>query len=189
MRMPKIFVRKVILGAVLIALSAVITMMIKEALDTQNPESSLPILTVTCNGTPLTTETNNGAPANNEPVSLLRAGYEWSFFTTIERRTPPVTAEDLPLTPTTISAGVPISLTRRRAARAGLSGALVRRPVQFQRPDGGGNVYLPRARRVDGARLYPVFLLHHSTVTKKRAARQPSFEMIQMSGSSSRRLR
>ena len=65
MRMPKIFVRKVIIGAVLIALSAVITMMIKEALDTQNPESSLPILTVTCNGTPLTTEANNGAPANN----------------------------------------------------------------------------------------------------------------------------
>lgn len=114
MKMPKIFVRKVIIGAVLIALSAVITMMIKEALDTQNPESSLPILTVTCNGTPLTTEANNGAPANNEPVSLLRAGYEWSFFTTIERRTPPVTAEDLPLTPTTISAGVPISLTFSR---------------------------------------------------------------------------
>lgn len=111
MKMPKIFFRKVIVGAVLIALSAAVTMALKEALDTQNPESALPILTVTCNGTPLNTGTNNSALIGTEPQSLLRAGYEWSFFTTIERRTPPVTAEDLPLQPTTISAGVPISLT------------------------------------------------------------------------------
>lgn len=103
MKMPKIFIRKILIGAVLIALSAAVTMMIKETLDTQDPEASLPILTVTCNGAPLGEK------------SFQRAGYEWSFFTTIERRTPPVTAEDLPLEPTTVSAGVPISLTFSRS--------------------------------------------------------------------------
>ena len=111
MKMPKIFIRKVIIGAVLIALSAAVTLTLKEWLDTQNPEYALPILTVSCNGTPLSSESNNGSTPGNEPKSLLRAGYEWNFFTTIERRTPPVTAEDLPLQPTTISASVPISLT------------------------------------------------------------------------------
>lgn len=100
MRMPKIFIRKVLIGAVLIAISAALTMALKETLDTQNPENALPILTVSCNGTPVSAESE----------CLLRAGYEWSFFTTIERRTPPVTAEDLPLKSTAVSAGVPISL-------------------------------------------------------------------------------
>lgn len=102
MRMPKIFIRKVLIGAVLIALSAAVTLALKEALDTQNPESALPILTVSCNGAP---------PAEK---SLVRAGYEWSFFTTIERHTPPVTADGLELEPTLVSAGVPISLTFSR---------------------------------------------------------------------------
>lgn len=89
MKQPATVLKRVLLGAVLIALSACLSMVIKESLDTQDPESALPILTVTCDGTPIT--------------DVYRAGYVWSFFATMERRTPQLLEEDLPLVPVDVN--------------------------------------------------------------------------------------
>ena len=47
-KQPATLLKKLVLGAVLIFLSACVTMFIKESLDTKDPESALPLLTVTC---------------------------------------------------------------------------------------------------------------------------------------------
>lgn len=96
MNYPKQFIRKILLGAVLIALSAVATMFIKESLDTQDPESSLPLMAVEYNGMPIT--------------DVYRAGYEWSFFTTVERRTPQLSESDIPLVPVDVTPSAPLRI-------------------------------------------------------------------------------
>ena len=50
MKISRIALRKLVVGAVLLLVAAAITMFIKESLDTQNPESALPILTVEYSG-------------------------------------------------------------------------------------------------------------------------------------------
>lgn len=94
MKISRIALRKLVVGAVLLLVAAAITMFIKESLDTQNPESALPILTVEYNGA--------AVPPNQEGF-LYRAGYEWSFFTTVERRAPQLAENDLPLIPLDVS--------------------------------------------------------------------------------------
>ncbi len=94
MKNSRIALRKLVVGAVLLLVAAAITMFIKESLDTQNPESALPILTVEYNGA--------AVPPNQEGF-LYRAGYEWSFFTTVERRAPQLAENDLPLIPLDVS--------------------------------------------------------------------------------------
>ncbi len=86
--MRRQFIKKLIFASVLIVLSAALTVLIKEALDTQNPENALPIITIT----------HNGAPVSEQHIH--RAGYEWSFFTTTERKlAPALIPEDLPIVP------------------------------------------------------------------------------------------
>ena len=97
MSSPKIFIRKVLVGIVLIALAACATLFIKESLDTQDPESALPLIRVEYNGTPLT--------------DVYRSGYEWSFFTTVERRMPELSEADLPLVPVEVMPQVPMKIT------------------------------------------------------------------------------
>ena len=106
MKMPKIFIRKLLLGIVLIGIAIGITVVIKESLDTQDPESALPIIKVEYNGTDV--------PAAN----IFRAGYEWNFFTTVERHAPVIAQEDLPLTPFDVQKEMPmrISFTKEPAA-------------------------------------------------------------------------
>ncbi|MEG0167809.1 MAG: hypothetical protein RSD01_04360 [Ruthenibacterium sp.] len=87
MKTPKLLIRKILLGMVLIAIAAGITVFIKESLDTQDPESALPIIRVEYNGIEM------------PPAVIYRAGYEWSFFTTMERQAPTLAQEDLPITP------------------------------------------------------------------------------------------
>lgn len=89
MKQPATVLKKLLLGAVLITLSACLTMLIKESLDTQDPEAALPILTVTCGDVPIN--------------DVYRAGYAWSFFATVERRTPQLLEEDLPLVPVDVN--------------------------------------------------------------------------------------
>lgn len=96
MKQPVAVLKKILLGAVLIALSACLTVIIKESLDTKDPESALPLLTVTCNSVPIT--------------DVYRAGYEWSFFATVERRTPQLSEEDLPLVPVDVKPAAEIRL-------------------------------------------------------------------------------
>lgn len=89
MKMPVRIAKKIILGIILISFAAGISVFLKESLDTLDPESSLPILTVTQNGQPVT--------------DVYRAGYQWSFFATVERRTPQVSEADLPLVPVPVA--------------------------------------------------------------------------------------
>lgn len=100
MKVSKSIVRKILLGTLLIALSACVSVFIKETLDTQDPESALPIITVTYNDT------------NMQPESVYRAGYTWSFFTTVEAwQAPSLAPEDLPLSPVEVAAGTPMTVT------------------------------------------------------------------------------
>lgn len=84
-KIPKIFIKKILIGALLVALSLVVTVVIKESLDTQDPESALPIVTVTYDGAPI--------------PDVYRAAYEWSFFTTKEISEPVIAIADMPISP------------------------------------------------------------------------------------------
>lgn len=84
-------------GILLIALSAGVTVVIKEALDTLDPESSLPLFEVYLGG--------------NKVNEVYRAGYEWSFFTTVERQAPRLSESDIPLVPVETLPQAPIRLT------------------------------------------------------------------------------
>ena len=49
-------IRKLVIGAVCILLAAGLTLVLKEVLDTQEPEQALPILEVRCNDVPMPPE-------------------------------------------------------------------------------------------------------------------------------------
>lgn len=106
MRVSRIALRKLLIGVVLLLVAAAITLFIKESLDTQNPESALPLLTIEYNGTEI--------PPNQEGF-LYRAGYEWSFFTTVERRAPQLAENDLPLIPLDVSPQAELKLLFSKA--------------------------------------------------------------------------
>ena len=74
MKLPKIFFRKLIIGAVLLAIATGMTAFIKESLDTQDPESALPIITVLYGDEELVPD-----------KEVRRAGWEWNFFLTQEK--------------------------------------------------------------------------------------------------------
>ena len=63
MKLPKIFFRKLIIGAVLLAIATGMTAFIKESLDTQDPESALPIITVLYGDEELFPDTGKNAAA------------------------------------------------------------------------------------------------------------------------------
>lgn len=75
--------RKILVGTALVVLSAAISLFIKENLDVKSPEDALPNLTIEVNGLSIA------------PEMVLRAGYEWNFWTTTEKNTPAYTPEDL----------------------------------------------------------------------------------------------
>lgn len=99
MKLPKVFFRKLLLGAVLVALSAGMTMFIKETLDTRDPESSLPIITV-----------QYGDEIFVPDKEVRRAGWEWNFFLTQEK-TPMLSVEDVPLSPVTVLPASPMHIS------------------------------------------------------------------------------
>ncbi len=80
----KQIIRKLALGTVLLAVAIVITVFIRENMNVQEPEMALPTFTVTMNGS---TALARG--------SVFRAGYEWNFFTTTAKHTPPYSPQDL----------------------------------------------------------------------------------------------
>ena len=71
MKLPKIFFRKLIIGAVLLAIATGMTAFIKESLDTQDPESALPIITVLYGDEELVPD-----------KEVRRGGWECNFFLT-----------------------------------------------------------------------------------------------------------
>ena len=98
MKMPKIFLRKIIIGFLLLVMAAGFTLVLKETLDTKDPESALPTISVQYN--------------DGQVQGVYRAGYSWSFFTTIEnRQAPSLAPEDLPLTPVAVLPAHPVKIT------------------------------------------------------------------------------
>lgn len=98
MKMQKVLIQKLLVGILLLSLAAGVTVLIKESFDTQDPEAALPLITVDCNGLVIT--------------DVYRAGYNWSFFTTVEnKQAPSLAPEDLPIIPVDVPAGVPVSIT------------------------------------------------------------------------------
>lgn len=81
---PKLVVRKLLLGTVLMAAAIFITILIRENMDVKDPEQALPSISVTING---------DIKMNDKMV--FRAGYEWNFFTTVAKHTPSYTAQTL----------------------------------------------------------------------------------------------
>ena len=90
MKLPKVFFRKLLIGIVLITLAAGMTAFIKESLDTQDPESALPLISVQYDDEQLVTD-----------KEVCRAGWEWNFFLTQEK-TPLLLIEDVPLQPVNV---------------------------------------------------------------------------------------
>lgn len=92
LRFPRAFFRKVVAAAVLIGIAAGASLLIRESIDSFDPENALPQITV-----------NVGY---NVP-QVVRAGYEWSFFTNI-RRSPTVSPPDLALAVVAVDGQVPV---------------------------------------------------------------------------------
>lgn len=107
MNLPKTFFKKLLLGIVLIGISASLTMLFKEMLDTNNPESALPIITVRYEF--------GEQPLSNER-EVRRAGWEWAFFLTNEK-TPLLGLGDVPLSPVNVLPGAEISIDFTREPR------------------------------------------------------------------------
>ena len=80
----KQIIHKVLLGTVLLIVAIFVTVFIRENMNVQSPESALPTIKVTVN------ETTTFATE-----SVFRAGYEWNFFTTTAKHTPPYSVSDL----------------------------------------------------------------------------------------------
>ncbi len=100
MKTRRRLIRKIVLATVLILLCAAVTVVLKETLDTQDPEAALPIITITYEGTPILEQ------------NIYRAGYDWSFFTTVERwQAPSLVPEDLPIVPQEVAGGSLFEIT------------------------------------------------------------------------------
>lgn len=85
-KFPRLFLRKVILGIVFILLAAILSILIKDNLDTRDPANALPDIIVKYNG------------AEIDKAYPIRAAYSWNFLTTIEN-SPVLGLEDVPLSP------------------------------------------------------------------------------------------
>ena len=73
MKMPKTYLAKILLGAVLVCIAGGISLLLKDALDTKSPTSAVPILTVESNGSPISQD------------SICTAEYQWNFWTSVEK--------------------------------------------------------------------------------------------------------
>ncbi len=96
------FFKKLVLGIFLIALAALASFLLKETLDSRDPDNNLPILTVSCGyATTLT------SGSNTPETFIKRAGYEWNFLTRIVK-SPTLPPTEYPLYPITVVANTPI---------------------------------------------------------------------------------
>lgn len=86
------YVKKAVAAIALILLSALTSLLIKETLDSFDPENALPQIQVSAGWT---------------VPEVRRAGYEWNFLTTV-KRSPTVSPPDLPLVVLDVQPQVPI---------------------------------------------------------------------------------
>ncbi len=97
-----IFIKKLLAGIFLIGCAALASLLLKETLDSRDPENNLPLLEVSCGyATTLTS-------GKNTPETFIkRAGYEWNFWTRIVK-SPTLPPTEFPLFPVTVMANTPI---------------------------------------------------------------------------------
>ncbi len=100
MKMRRKLIKKLILATILIIISAIVTVVIKEALDTQDPEAALPIIEIKYDSNEINSD------------NIYRAGYDWSFFTTVERwQAPNIQPQDLPIVPQEVPANAKFNIS------------------------------------------------------------------------------
>ena len=92
MKLEKGQITKIFLAAVFIALAAGASLLIKNVIDSRDPENSLPQMQVN---------------AGYTVINPTRAGYEWNFLA-VTKRSPAVTPQDLPLVAYQVLPGMPI---------------------------------------------------------------------------------
>lgn len=136
MQQPRIFLRKILLGLVLVILAAAISLFIKDALDTKEPTAALPILTVRCNGAPISVD------------SVYMAEYQWNFWTSVERLVNTYTPTNIreQVIATNVLPNLPISIEYSRdAISTTVSRAVSVDSTDFLtvEPDKNGNIYTP----------------------------------------------
>ena len=136
MKLPKIFFRKLIIGAVLLAIATGMTAFIKESLDTQDPESALPIITVLYGDEELVPD-----------KEVRRAGWEWNFFLTQEK-TPLLSPEDVPLQPVDVMPGAQMRiLFTKEPSELRVMRAVSDKPTEYlELSDAGGGLYFYKVR-------------------------------------------
>ncbi|MBU3805714.1 MAG: hypothetical protein H9882_02285 [Candidatus Fournierella pullistercoris] len=81
---PKRILQKILTGALLLALAMCATVFIRENMDVKDPEQALPSFSILVNDEVRITE-----------HSILRAGYEWNFMTTVAKDTPVYTSSQI----------------------------------------------------------------------------------------------
>lgn len=136
MQLHKIFFRKLIIGLVLVVIAAAVSLFIKDALDTKEPTSALPILTVRCNGAPISTD------------SVYMAEYQWNFWTSVERMVSTYSPSNVrdQIIATNVLPNLPISIEYSRdAISTTVSRAVSVDSADFMivEPDQNGNIYTP----------------------------------------------
>ncbi len=136
MRLPKIFIEKIVIGLVLVLLAAGISLFIKDALDTKKPTSALPILTVKCNGAPIAAD------------STYMAEYQWNFWTSVERMVNNYNPSDAKeqIVSTNVLPNIPIEIEYSRdAISTTVSRAINTDSFDFLavEPDKKGTIYTP----------------------------------------------
>lgn len=155
MKLPKIFFRKLIIGAVLLAIATGMTAFIKESLDTQDPESALPIITVLYGDEELVPD-----------KEVRRAGWEWNFFLTQEK-TPLLSPEDVPLQPVDVMPGAQMRiLFTKEPSELRVMRAVSDKPTEYlELSDAGGGrfstpttpgLYFYKVRAEVRPGLYPI---------------------------------
>ena len=136
MQLHKIFFRKLIIGLVLVVIAAAVSLFIKDALDTKEPTSALPILSVRCNGAPISSD------------SVYMAEYQWNFWTSVERMVSTYSSSNVrdQIIATNVLPNLPISIEYSRdAISTTVSRAVSVDSADFMivEPDQNGNIYTP----------------------------------------------
>lgn len=102
MKLPKLFLKKLALCVVLILIAAAASLGLKDIVDAQTPESSLPILEINCAFvSPLVS--GDGSPEKY----LVRANYSWRFITGVKEGLG-LGPGDLAMLPLTVTPSTPL---------------------------------------------------------------------------------
>lgn len=102
MKLPKLFLKKLLLGIILITAAALASLALKDIVDSQNPEASLPILEI---NNVYTSPLISGDGSSEK--ALVRANYSWRFITGIKEGLG-LGPSDLAMLPVTVLPSTPL---------------------------------------------------------------------------------